>query len=85
VGYWAARKGRGGDGRGLGVRRGRGVHSDARVVLAAVWEGRIRQAGPIDQRERANGQPTLTRRARATERAGCVRERNQCRQVGPTR
>jgi hypothetical protein len=34
VGCWAARKYRVGGGHGLGVRRGRGDHGDARVVCA---------------------------------------------------
>jgi hypothetical protein len=42
---WAARKDRGGGGRGLGVRRGRGVHDDARVVCAGGSGG----TGPIGE------------------------------------
>jgi hypothetical protein len=39
VGYSVARKGQGGDGHGLSVRRGRGVHGDTWVVRAGDSRG----------------------------------------------
>jgi hypothetical protein len=63
VGHWATRKGsRWGrsDGRGLGVRRGRGVHGDALVVCGR-FGGGGEGTGPTD---RTHGS------ARAGERTG---------------
>jgi hypothetical protein len=83
VGYWAARKGRGGGGHDLNVRRGRGVHGDKREIR----EGRVRHAGPTDQREWARERRSaLTGGARRTERENKrVGEGNWRRQGGPTR
>jgi hypothetical protein len=83
VGYWAGRKG----GRGLDVRRGRGVHDDARVVRAG-GSGGTHLTGGTDltgESGRANGKPELTRGARRTEReTRRVRGENRCRQSSPT-
>jgi hypothetical protein len=54
--------------------------------VRAVQEGRVRQAGPTDQRERAS-ERTVSADERGPwdrERAGRVREGNRRRQVGPT-
>jgi hypothetical protein len=68
VGHWTTRKGRGGDGRGLGVRRGRGVHSDMRVVCGRFRRGGSDRRGPRTSKSgRANGQPELMKGARGTE------------------
>jgi hypothetical protein len=51
-------KGQGGDVRGLGVRRGRGVHSDAWVVRGQFGgEGSDRRDPWVSERGRANGRP----------------------------
>jgi hypothetical protein len=56
VGYKAVRKGRGGDGRGLGVRHGRRVHDDARVVRRRFRkDGSDRWDPWISESGRANG------------------------------
>jgi hypothetical protein len=64
-GVLAARKGRGGGGRGLGVRHGRRIHSDARVVRTG-GSGRMSPTGGFHGPARAarvNGWSALTRRA----------------------
>jgi hypothetical protein len=70
LGYWAARKG----GRGLDVRRGRGVHGDARIVRAGGSRGTDLIGGThrpaTSESERVNGKPELTRGARWIERPG---------------
>jgi hypothetical protein len=58
---WGTRqleKGRGGDGRGLGVRLGHGVHGDARLVRGRFGrEGSDRRDPRVGESGRANGRP----------------------------
>jgi hypothetical protein len=58
VGTGQLEKGQGGDGRGLNVRRGRGVHSDARVVRERFGEDESdrRDHGSARAGERTGGQ-----------------------------
>jgi hypothetical protein len=52
-------KGQGGDGRDLGVRRGRGVHSDAWVMHGRFRrEGSDRRDPRVSESGRANGRPS---------------------------
>jgi hypothetical protein len=58
VGTGQLEKGRGWDGRGLDVRRGRGVHSDARVVRGRFEEDESDRRDPwVSENRRANGRP----------------------------
>jgi hypothetical protein len=59
VGAGQLEKGQGGDGCGLGVRRGHGVHGDAWVVRGQFeGEGSNIRDPPVCESGRANGQPS---------------------------
>jgi hypothetical protein len=58
VGTRQLEKGRGGDGRDLGVCRGRRVHGDARVVHGRFGEDESNRRDPrVSESGRVNGQP----------------------------
>ena len=83
VGYWAARKDRGGGGRDLDVRRGHGVHGDAQVVRVGGSRGWVRHAGPTGQLERASEcRSVLTGWVRCTERENRTRARGGLAPIG---
>jgi hypothetical protein len=78
VGAGQLENGRGTDRRGLGVHRGRGVHSDARVVRGQFrGEGSDRRDPPVGESRRANRRSGLTSGARGTAREdACARRRS---------